>query len=498
MSLMNRDICDIKNSIVDRFRRLIEALNAYVCTWRIRAASFELDSVNDTMDSINWLFRTSWILVLAPLLLWDAFGQPTHLPMASEPPWHLADVRRQAFERNWDLLAARANVDLAEAQRIIARELPNPTISLSTTKIPSNGSPASTPFGNSLIHRNYDSTIAFNQLIEIGGKRGARKASALAGYQGATARLAEARRQLELAVTSAYVGVLASEEQAVVLRDSAASLRKESNIAETRVRAGDLSVADRDQISIAADRLDLDAQRAEADARTSRIQLETLLGSSTPQGTIALADTLADLAQISEPLSEKQVHFDVLTRPDVLAAQTDVKKAGADLKLQKALRIPDPTVLAQYEREPPDQRDSVGFGVSFPLPLFNLNRGNISAAQANVEQAEIRSRQAVANAAADVAMAEHELSTARERRMRFEKDIAPRSSAIAASVRYSYEQGGASLIDLLSAERNDNEVRLALATAVADYVNAKASFGAAINDLERFQRSSSTNTVVKP
>ncbi len=419
-------------------------------------------------------------------------------PDAGESALHLRDARRIAFERNWDLLAARASVDLADAQRLIAKELPNPTVSLSTTKIPSNGNPASTRLGNSLIHRSYDSVIAFNQLIEIGGKRGARKASALAGFQGANARLAEARRQLELAVNTAYVGVLSSEELARVLRTSAASLRQEATIADSRVKAGDLSLADRDQISISADRLELDAQRAEADAQTARIQLETLLGSTAPGGHLALADTLADLASQPEAKLQGQERFDIFSRPDVVAAETDTKRAQADLKLQKAMRIPDPTILAQYERQPPDQSDTVGFGFSFPLPLFNLNRGNISAAQAAVEQAEIRARQTAANAQADVAVADHELTTARERKNRFEKDIAPRSASIATTVRYAYQKGGASLVDLLSAERNDNEVRTALATATADYVIAQAAYAAAISDLERYQRTQSPSVPAKP
>ena len=425
------------------------------------------------------------------------FAGPT-APDSGESALHLQDARRLAFERNWDLLAARANVDLADAQRLIARELPNPTVSLSTTKIPSNGSPSSTRLGNSLIHRSYDSVIAFNQLIEIGGKRGARKASALAGYQGANARLAEARRQLELAVNTAYVGVLSAEEQARVLRASAASLRQEASIADSRVKAGDLSLADRDQISISADRLELDAQRAEADARTARIQLETLLGSTAPEGHLALADSLADLSALPDPKLPGTEHFDIFSRPDVVAAETDSRKAKADLQFQKAMRIPDPTILAQYEREPPDQSDTVGFGFSFPLPLFNLNRGNISAAQSAVEQAEIRARQAAAKAQADVAVAEHELTTARERKYRFESDIAPRSAAIVTTIRYAYQKGGASLVDLLSAERNDNEVRIALATAKADYVIAQAAYAAAISDLERHQRSPSSSVHAKP
>lgn len=443
------------------------------------------------LDGGLWTFAAvaGTVLVLqSPLVAASEILESTNtVAMSVVTEIHWRDARRIALEQNWDLLAARANVDIAEAQKLVAAELPNPTLSLSTTKIPSNGNPASTPLGNSLIHRSYDSVVALNQLIEIGGKRGARKASALAGYQGASARFAEARRQLDLAVTSTYVSVLAAEQQVQVLRASAGSLRREAAIAQERVRVGDLSLADRDQITIAADRLELDAVRAESDAQSARIQLETLLGYPSPDGHLKVADSLSDLAQVLEIPVQTETKSSILSRPDVVAAQTDVAKAKSDLKLQKALRIPDPTVLAQYERQPPDASDTVGFGFSFPLPLFNLNKGNISSARATLDQAEIRARQAVANAAADVAIAEHELRSTRERKKRFENDIAPRSAAIAETVRYSYQKGGASLIDLLSAERNDNDVRLALSSAIADYINAQAAYAAASSATERFQ-----------
>jgi outer membrane protein, heavy metal efflux system len=397
----------------------------------------------------------------------------------------LAEARRLAFERNWDLLAAKANVDLATAQKLVAGELPNPTVSLQVLKINTDAQPAHTLLGNSFFHRNYDSIAAFNQLIEIGGKRSARKASALAGIAGARARFADTRRQLELGVTQGYVAMLLADEQVKVLRDSAASLRKEAGIAEIRLQAGDISRADRNQISIAADRLELDARRAESDAKAARIQLEVLLGLNQAQGDVVPGDSLEQLAASPTPAGwGTPGTFLPEHRPDVLAARADVTKADADLRLQKSQRIPDPTFLVQYEREPPDQPNTVGFGVSFPLPLWSLNRGNIAVAAAAKAQAEVRARQAEAAAFADVSAARFGLSSASERRERYVKEIVPHSAEITATVRFAYQKGGASLLDLLSAERNDNDVRLAAAQATADTAAAAATLVAALGEVQ--------------
>ena len=57
--------------------------------------------------------------------------------------------------------------------------------------------------------------------------------------------------------------------------------------------------------------------------------------------------------------------------------------------------------------------------------------------------------------------------------------LGPKSEQIRATMAYSYEKGGASLLDLLVAQRNDNDVRLALAQAASDAVLAVAALKAA-------------------
>ena len=394
----------------------------------------------------------------------------------------VADARRIALERNWDLLAAKSDVDLATAQRFVARELPNPTFSFSTTKINSDGRPNHTAAGNGLWDRSYDTVAALNQLIEIGGKRRARLDSTRAGLRGAGARFADARRLLEAGVTQVYVAVLLADEKQRTLAESAASLRKEANIAAIRQRAGDISMADQSQIEIAADRLELDAAAAATDARNARLNLEVLLGERQPRGMFQPSDTLMALAGPRD--DESNAPSADFNRPDIAAAEAARAKAEADLRLQQAMRIPDPTFLVQYEHQPADQPNTVGIGVSFPLPLWNFNRGNISAARASLAQASTAVEKIRAQAVADTANARNVYATAVARWQRYRDELLPKSRQVRAAVAFAYEKGGASLLDLLSAERNDNDVRLANAQAAADTANALATLRAALNQTE--------------
>jgi cobalt-zinc-cadmium efflux system outer membrane protein len=169
-------------------------------------------------------------------------------------------------------------------------------------------------------------------------------------------------------------------------------------------------------------------------------------------------------------------------RSDVLAAQGDFQAAQANLRLQKALRVPDPTISIQAEHNPPvggPPVDTIGIGVSFPIPLWNRNNGAIKAAQASVDQSEIALGRAQALVVADIADAKAGYREARARWERYRDELAPKATQVRESVAFAYEKGGASLVNLLDAERTDNDVRLATAQAMSDMASAVADLGAA-------------------
>ncbi len=395
----------------------------------------------------------------------------------------LADAKRIALEHNWDLLAAKSGLDAAAAQLLVAREFPNPTFSYSTARIGSHDN--GTGAGNGLWSRSYDTIFAVNQLIEIGGKRRDRQSSARAGLAGAQARFYDVRRLLDQGVTKAYVAALLAGENARRLNESAGLLHHEADIARARLKAGDIAAADEKQIEYNADVFGLQAKTAEAAALQSRIAVEILLGVAQPDGNWVPTDSLAQMAEAIPSANESTRNA---TRPDVLAAEADWQQSKADLNLQKAMRIPDPTVSLLVEHNPPGggpPEDTVGIGVSFPLPLWNLNRGEIKSAQATVDKNAIALAKARAQAAADVAIARAELQEAAERCARYHDEILPKAEKVREAVAFAYEKGGASLVDLLAAERADNDARLAAAQALSDTASAGADLKAATEAMPR-------------
>ena len=421
------------------------------------------------------LFLTEFALSGAqPATNWPA-GAPAS-DLLTPGRLSLGEAQRIAFQRNWDLLAAKSGVELATAQLLVAKEFPNPNFSWSTLKIDPNGN--ATSLGNGLWERSYDTIVSVSQLVEIGGKRYARQTSARSGITAARARFLDARRSLNQGVTKAYVAALLADENARVLEQSASALRREAEIAEARFKAGEISDSDRKQIQNSAEVFDLQAKSAKTAALQARISIEVLLGVKDAKGQWIAQDSLESLGLSVSP---DEVPGAAGIRPDVLAAEADLRKAEADLDLQKAQRIPDPTFSLFYERNPPGMPgpDTFGLGVSFPLPLWNRNRGNIHAAEASKEQSALSLGKISAQSQADIATAELAYEEARQRLRQYQEQIRPRSAQVRQSIAFAYSKGGASLVDLLTAERDDNNVRLATAQALSDAASTAADLKAA-------------------
>ena len=387
----------------------------------------------------------------------------------------LRAARAMTLERNFDLQAARSDVDAALAQRLTARQLSNPVLDASVQKLATRARTAAAPPSPNT----RDTTIAVSQLVEIGGKRRDRIRSADAGIDGARARLEFSRTRLDASVVKAYVAALVADETVQTSRASAASLSHSAEIAARRFEAGEISAAEREQVAIAAGRFEAETRTAEAAAVQAKAVLETLLGFPGFDPDLRLADRLEELLPLAARAPDEGHAQAAERRGDVRAAASAVDAARADLDLQRALRVPDPTLLAQYESDLPDNPHTVGFAVALPLPLFSRNQGGIRAAEVARDAARHRLEQTRAAALAEMAAARAAFDAARARKALLADDLLPRAERVQQTVAFAYDKGGASLLELLEAERNLNDLRLAALGTQAEMVSAAADLAAA-------------------
>jgi hypothetical protein len=121
---------------------------------------------------------------------------------------------------------------------------------------------------------------------------------------------------------------------------------------------------------------------------TSLRSLNKELETRVRQRTAALTDEMSERKRLEHELlgiSEREQRRRVAARGCPLARELSlelIRPSQFDLKLQKALRVPDPTFLVQYERNPPGPPgpDTIGVGVSFADGIVaRSRRGNFQA-----------------------------------------------------------------------------------------------------------------------
>lgn len=167
---------------------------------------------------------------------------------------------------NPDYAAQRAAVDVADAQRSVARVFPNSSFSFGYARDISGQQQAST------------ANPGLSQTVLLGGKIGARGAVADQSYQQSVAQLHDFARTLRGSAASAYIDALVSEMAADRRRRSAEAVDRLAAGDEARFKAGDIAEADMLQSRVERLRFRADYLAAEAAHQTALLALSLFMG----------------------------------------------------------------------------------------------------------------------------------------------------------------------------------------------------------------------------
>ena len=387
------------------------------------------------------------------------------LPQPAEPPIslpaHLSldDAVRLFRERGFDLLLADAVVASAEGELKIAKAFPNPQVggggghtwTYNPNHCEESGC-SQTPWNASLS----DQGLLVDLLV---GKRRLKVDVAKAALEAARLSRADAERTLVALVRQQYAQTVLAGSTLGFAREVAKSAAETSRLVDLRFHAGDVSEAD----SARAATQKLEAEQAVDGAAqafaASKAALAFLLGGRDghadfdidPQLPPARSGPLAS-ANVDSLLAEARAK-----RPDLAAADAQLRSSDAALSLARRQRVPDVALVANYQQEGHGQEaiqpPTATFGVSLPLPLFDQNQGEIAKADAAVRSATLQRAKLDAQVASDVASALAAYQSAAARVQRMESGLLDRSRRARDLVEYQYKRGAASLLELLDAQR---------------------------------------------
>jgi cobalt-zinc-cadmium efflux system outer membrane protein len=386
-------------------------------------------------------------------------------------------VRTRFESTNPTLLADKLSIDESKAEEITAFLRPNPQLTLSadgTQIAPNQG--VWKPFAGTF------ETPSLSYLHERQHKRELRRESQQKATLIAESTHADLERTLLFNLRSAFVSTLQAK---AVLQLATADLEYYDHMLEIsriRFQAGDIAQIDLDRLELQRVTYESDVQTAEVNLRTAKIQLLTLLNNRTPieqfdvVGTFDFNDQLISLDEV------RKIALD--TRPDLKAAIEAIDKAQTDHKLAVANGSTDPTFSVWYTHNSstnnPFAINTVGASISIPLRIFDRNQGEKLRTQIDITRNERLRDATQAGVLSDVDSGYATVASNLTLLRPYKAKYLQQSVRVRDTIMFSYQHGGASLLDFLSAQSEFRSVQLNYVNLIGSYLTAAAQLNEAV------------------
>ena len=414
---------------------------------------------------------------LAVVLLVVALLCP--ISAAQQPPavWTWDTVKSNFELQNTNLLAAKLNIDELQAQEITAHLRPNPNFGLSAdgTQIsPSHG--VWQPFAGTFV------SPSVSYLIERRNKRNLRYQSAKEGTAIGTAQAADTERTLIFNLRSAFVGVLQAKAVLQLAEDNLAYYDKILKVSRDRFEAGDIAQIDLDRLELQRLQYESDLQTAIVNLRTTKINLLAMLNDHRP---IDSFDVEGSFDFSEDLLPQEEYRKEALdARPDLRAAVLTVEQAKTNHQLAEANGSTDPTVTVWYTHNGsynnPNALNTLGGSVGIPLRIFDRNQGEKLRTKIDIDRSEKLRQGTETQVYSDVDTAYVTVVSNINLLKPYRRKYLAQAVRVRDTVFFSYQHGGASLLDFLNAESDYRTVQLSYVNLIGAYLTAAAQMNQAV------------------
>lgn len=262
----------------------------------------------------------------------------------------------------------------------------------------------------------------------------------------------------------AFVDVLEARETVRYARASLDGLTRLLHTTEEQYQKQLVPQTDVESAAIQRDSAEVFLEQAGTALRQAKRALAALLDIPPSQADgLEVRGSLRD-ELAPPPPAEDLAKLALCVRPDIISYRLGIRRAQADVTLQRAERFPDVFVLyTPYgfrNNAPVDEKSATSWSVGalVSIPLFNRNQGNIRRAEHTVLQTQIELTGLEKQALSEVERANLDYSSTHATVRRLERGILPRARRLR-DLKYSlYTQGQENIVTYLNAQRDYNEV----------------------------------------
>ncbi len=303
------------------------------------------------------------------------------------------------IRQNLQLISEKCNISMAEAAIAQAKLWDNPGISLGNVNLWSTSSqrggesevipPLFGSFG-----KNTEFSVELSQLIQTANKRGrlvnrekVSKEMAVRNFEEVLSGLrTELRRSMdEIIYLQSYSKILIQQESS--LDNLIGSYKKQ-------VQQGNLSKMELLRLQSSLLELNNEMNEVQTELNARQRTLKVLLNAD-PLQIIEIESGEPVVKDPDEMTFSNLFELASENRPDLQLSRLKMQYDEKNLSYEKAMRVPDLNFSVSYDRAGGVWNDFIGFGVSFDLPVFNRNQGNIKAAQISIDQNNYLNKQQI-------------------------------------------------------------------------------------------------------
>jgi len=373
--------------------------------------------------------------------------------------------------KNLILLAEKYNVEAARAQIIQNRLWDNPNISVNQNVInpeyKTNGGRKWFDWTDK-----GETSAQIQQLFLLAGKRNKRVNMASLAAIKEEQNYFDMLRTLKYSLRSGFYNMYYLQQIVKVYDREIASLSRIVRVFENQLEKGYASK--KDVMRLKASLLSLESEKTGYQTQLigSFGDFNVLMHTSgvyyIPQpDSSALAQLSADSLKL-QPLIDTAF----VCRYDLKMAKSDLSINQVNLVYQKALAVPDLTVIAGWDRNGSFVHNYNFVGLQMDLPFFNRNQGNIKTANFNVESSKLKLQSTEDQVKSDVTQSYATLQETSRLYQKFDNKFVNDLEALNQEVVRNYEKRNISLLEFLDFYDAYKENMIQLNTLQNNRINA--------------------------
>lgn len=401
---------------------------------------------------------------LTVLLFQVAWAEP------SLKTYTLPDIIGLAIEQNPVVAGARAVIDQNTGQRTAAGAYPNPTIKGDGGRgFLKDAGPLTAEIPRSAT----EYMAGFSQPIEWPAKRAARQSAADAGLAGASVGLIETRLNLASDVKVAFYDLLLALRDFELAKNNLGTVEDVRRIVGVRVRLGEAPQFELIKAEVEVLKANQAVTRSENTVRVNRVILSTLTGGALGP----IFDVTGEFLVYPVGLALDRLTARAMEEhPSIQRLARSIEQADRTVEFERQARVPNVNFNTSYTRE--YGREGFDVGVSVPTPIWYQRQGEIAGSLGvkRKEEAELlRMRNELLR---QINQYYQEAQTTAKLIEVLEKGLLRQAEEALRIAKFSFQQGAASLLDVLDAQRVQRQI-------LFDYAQARYELSVALARLER-------------